>query len=316
MTDPVAVARESIAKGSKSFALASRLLPPRVRDDAVVVYAFCRRADDAVDLAPPTEQIDAIRRLRRELADAYAGRDLADPILRGFRAVARARRIPREYAEELLAGMEMDAAGARYDSLDDLLAYCFRVAGTVGLMMCHVMGVADERALANAAHLGIAMQLTNICRDVMEDWERGRLYLPLELLERHRAAALAARRPGTPFPSWARAPVARAVAELLREADRYYQSGDAGLRALSPRCALAVRTARLVYAAIGDRLAARGHDVVRGRAVVPAPRKLLLAARALAATAAALPRSPPAARIPTRRVVFPRDILPVEGGLP
>lgn len=315
MTDPVAVARESIARGSRSFALASRLLPPRVRDDAVVVYAFCRRADDAVDLAPPDEQPAALRRLRRELDALYDGHAPPDPVLRGFRAVVHARRIPKAYPAELLAGMAMDAAGTRYETLDDLLGYCYRVAGTVGLMMCHVMGLADDRALRNAAHLGIAMQLTNICRDVVEDWERGRLYLPMALLRCH-GFPVGAAAPRPPFPPAARAPVARVVEALLAEADRYYRSGDAGLRALSPRCALAVRTARLVYAAIGDRIAARGHDVTRGRAVVPGIAKLALAGRAVIETAAALPRRPGARRTPARRVAFPRDVLPLEGGPP
>src|SRR5690606_24146896 len=102
----------------------------------------------------------------------------------GFAAIMRERGIPRRYPAELLAGLAMDAAGHRYEDAADLRLYCFRVAGVVGLMMSHVMGLADERALADAARLGIAMQLTNICRDVREDWARGRLYLPRALLER------------------------------------------------------------------------------------------------------------------------------------
>ena len=91
--------------------------------------------------------------------------------------------------------MAMDVADTRYRTFDDLFAYCYRVAGVVGLIMCHVMGVRDDRALVPAVHLGIGMQLTNVCRDVAEDWDRGRLYLPEELLARHGSA----RQPATPL---------------------------------------------------------------------------------------------------------------------
>ncbi len=102
-----------------------------------------------------------------------AGRSQADTTLDAFQQVVFERKIPIEYPSELLAGMAMDAEGVHYETLSDLLRYCYRVAGTVGLMMCHVLGVKDDRALIHAAHLGMAMQLTNVCRDVIEDWERG-----------------------------------------------------------------------------------------------------------------------------------------------
>jgi 15-cis-phytoene synthase len=139
-----------------------------------------------------------------------------------------------------------------------------------------VMGVREDRSLRNAAHLGMAMQLTNICRDVAEDWRRGRLYVPRELL------GLEARpTPGGAVPPALRPGFARALPELLARAEALYRSGDEGLAALSYRSAVAIRTARLVYAEIGRRIAARDHDVTAGRAVVPLRRKLALAARAL-----------------------------------
>src|SRR5690606_15809209 len=144
-------------------------------------------------------------------------------------------------------------------TLRELSRYCYRVAGVVGLMMCNVMGVKDEAALDNAVHLGMAMQLTNICRDVAEDWERGRLYLPADLLADCGAPDLA-RELGGAFPERAVAPVARVLRVLLTHADRLYRSGDRGLAALPWRSALAVRTARRVYAAIGERVAAQHFD--------------------------------------------------------
>jgi phytoene synthase len=318
VSEALVIARQTIARQSKSFALASRVLPAGVRDRAVVLYTWCRRADDAVDLALPENRAHALARLRDELDGVYAQRVQDDVVLDAFRQVVDECRIPRSYPDELLAGMEMDVLAHRYHTIDDLLQYCFRVAGVVGLMMSHVMGVRDERALRNATHLGIAMQLTNICRDVVEDWQLGRLYVPSELLADCGAPGLGARL-GAPFPDEARRPMARAMRALLTEAERYYRSGDAGLSALSWRCAFAVRTARLVYSRIGARVAAQGYDPLAGRAVVPSWRKLLLVARAGASAVAELPRrlgrelkpNTLAPGVPAHCLRFPHDVLPV-----
>jgi phytoene synthase len=289
--EPVALARAVIARHSKSFALAARLLPPRVRDDAVVLYAYCRRVDDAIDCAQPAEQAGALAALRAELDAVYGSRPLRDPLLAAFQRVVRSRAIPRAYAQELLAGMRMDVTGTRYATFDQLLRYCHRAAGSVGLMMCHVMGVRRPRALLHAAHLGIAMQLTNIARDVLEDWDRGRLYLPDELLAAHGAGGLRARL-GAPIPHSALPAVMAAVSVLLDRADAYYRSADVGVRELSLRCGLGVRAARLVYAQIGRVLRARDCDPRSGRAVVSFATKAVLLLRAALRTLLSLPRMP------------------------
>jgi phytoene synthase len=295
MNVAVAESRAIIAHHSKSFALASRLLPAEGRDDASIVYAWCRRADDAVDLVPAADQPHAVARLYDELCGIYDGEAKADPMLARFQAIVRARRIPRAYPAELLAGMDMDAVGTVYGSYATLLSYCFRVAGTVGLMMSHVMGVRQKAALRHAAHLGMAMQLTNICRDVAEDWQRGRLYLPDDLLRAAGAVHLR-RRLGEPqLPDDARAPVARVTRELLQRAEEFYRSGDVGLPYLSWRSAVAVGTARLVYADIGRVILAQGADPLAPRAVVSKARKWMLALRALVSTRA--PRSFAPARL-------------------
>jgi phytoene synthase len=304
----------SIAHHSKSFAMASRLLPPRVRDRAVVVYAWCRRADDAVDLAGPGNEAAALDRLRAELDDVYGNAPLEDPLLSAFRSVARERSIPRTYPLDLLDGMRMDVEGTYYDDMDTLLRYCWCVAGIVGLMMCHVMGVREEGATRNAVHLGIAMQITNICRDVLEDWDRGRLYIPDALLIETGAGGLATRL-GAPFPRDATGPVARATVRLLDVADHYYESGDVGLPALSWRCALSVRTARRVYSEIGNRVRRQECDPRAGRAIVPRSRKLALVAGASAAAFSEIPRRMIAGTAgtsaPQREIHFPTDVLPV-----
>jgi phytoene synthase len=274
------LARRTLAYHSKSFALAGKLLPPDCRDDAAVIYAWCRRCDDAIDLADVRARAPALTRLERELDALLAGRPQRDPTLAAFQEVVRRRSIPERYPRELLEGMRMDVEGRRYATFAELEVYCFRVAGTVGLMMCQVMGVGDPRALRHAAHLGIAMQLTNICRDVAEDWRAGRLYLPRELLADD--GARGALDGGA---------ASRAVAVLLARAEAYYRSGDQGLAALRFRCAVAIRAARLIYSDIGRIIARRRHDVTAGRAFVSLGRKLWLALRGLALEAAARARA-------------------------
>lgn len=308
----ISAARASLARHSKSFALAGKLLPKGCREEAAVVYAWCRRADDLVDDAPPGGAARAAAALRRELDEIYAGTPQEDPVLGAFQRVVQRARIPREYLDELLAGLEMDAAPPPivYPSRETLDLYCYRVAGTVGLMMCHVMGIADERCLRNAAHLGMAMQLTNISRDVAEDWARGRLYVPADLL------GAVATPPTPPLRGPLVEALRRALPQLLARADLLYRSGDAGLPALSFRCAVAIRTARLVYAAIGDALGARGFDVTAGRAVVPARRKVWLLARAAVGVAASRlaavfgrHRRAAALSSPSRVLRYPHDVF-------
>jgi 15-cis-phytoene synthase len=268
------MARQILAHHSKSFSLAGRLLPAWCRDDAAVLYAWCRRCDDAVDLqADPVASARAVQRLRAELDDVAAGTPQTDAVLAGFQDVARRHAIPLRHAHELVDGMAMDIGPVRYRTMDELLVYCYRVAGTVGLMMAHIMKVRDPAVLWRAADLGIAMQLTNICRDVAEDARRGRVYLPEELLD-VRGDADPHRRAAT------------AVKDLLRRADVFYRSGDQGLAWLPLRCALAIRAARLIYADIGRQIARVGFDVRAGRAVVSRGRKLWLVLRAALRTLA------------------------------
>ena len=149
--------RRALARGSQSFALAGKLLPRACRDDAAVIYAYCRRADDLVDEAPSNDRatVLAVVRLRAELDDIVAGRPQNDPGLRAFQEVMHRRAIPRIHVDEFLNGLAMDAANTPvvYQSWADLLLYCYRVAGTVGLMMCKVMGADDPRAARPAAAL-------------------------------------------------------------------------------------------------------------------------------------------------------------------
>jgi len=309
--------RETLAKNSKTFAMAARLLPGASRDRAASLYSYCRLVDDAIDDCPPERQEAALTALQGELQGVYVGEGLDAPVLSAFHAVVETTNLPKRYPDELLAGMAMDVRSQRYHTRDELLLYCHRVAGVVGLMMCHVFGVTRESALPQAAQLGIAMQLTNICRDVAEDFGLGRIYLPRDMLEAagahnvptHPAGAL----PDDPELIRAMASVMRS---LLSEADRYYRSAERGIAALPFRAGLAARAAMYLYRDIGTVIASRDFDPRRGRAVVSTPRKLLIVAKVIGVHLLSLPsywlerlRARSGARLPCVVLSFPDEVL-------
>ena len=301
-----AEARAIIAHHSKSFSLASVLLGPGLRDAAAGLYAYCRRADDAVDLVAPALAASRVDQLRRELDDVYAGRSLSESVLVEFQRLVFERHIPRQYPEALLEGFRLDAEGMSYETRFDLYRYCWCVAGSVGAMMCHVLGVRRESAVRHGAHLGMAMQLTNICRDVAEDWQRGRLYLPKELL-----SGLEYVRASREVPEAYVGVCARAVRQLLSDADVLYRSGDRGLPFLALRSRLAVATARNVYSSIGQHILEQGADVRAGRAYVSGFEKLWHVVRA-GSTALSVATTTPRFRPVTLSTPlrFPEDVLP------
>ena len=260
--------------GSLTFFLASRVLPAGVRADATALYAFCRLADDAIDLGDDYER--ALRQLRTRLNGIYAAEPLPFPVDRALADVVRTHAVPRTLLEALLEGFEWDAGGRQYETLEQLTDYAARVAGTVGAMMALLMGVRAVDAVARACDLGVAMQLTNIARDVGEDASRGRLYLPRVWM----------REEGLDPDAWLQAPVhsaalARVIERVLVAADRLYRQADAGIAALPRGCRPAIRAARLLYAEIGHEVRRRGCDAVASRAVVPARRKAVLLSQAL-----------------------------------
>lgn len=265
--------RDLLRVGSKSFHAASLLLPRRVRDPATALYAFCRLGDDAVDDAEDPSL--GLAEMRARLDAAYRGAPLNHPADRAFAHVVEAHQMPRELPEALLDGFAWDAAGRRYETLEDVHGYAARVAGTVGAMMTLLMGVRRHAALARATDLGTAMQLTNIARDVGEDARNGRLYLPRQWLREADVdpdAFLAAPRlsPG----------VASVTARLLAEAGRLYARAEAGIAMLPRDCRPAIRAAHSIYAEIGAEVVRAGYDSVSRRAVVSSKRKLALLAQA------------------------------------
>ncbi len=267
--------RELIRHGSRSFYAASWLLPVGVRRQAYALYAFCRLSDDAVDV--DGGRPGAVARLQERLARVYDGRPLPIAADRAMADVVATAAIPRALPEALLEGLDWDARGREYEDLPDLYAYATRVAGTVGAMMALLMGVRCPDALSRACDLGIAMQLTNIARDVGEDARAGRLYLPRRWL----------REAGVDPDAWLIAPdpkpaVAAVVQRLLVSADQLYARAESGIAVLPRACRPAIQAARLIYAEIGREVERSRCDSVSGRATVSTRRKLRLLGRALA----------------------------------
>ena len=272
--DDLAACRRMLRTGSRSFHAASYLLPRSVREPATALYAFCRLADDAVDEGGG--DADVLAELRDRIRLAYAGRPRPIAADRAFSAVVRQYAMPVELPEALLEGFLWDAQGRRYETIEDLKGYAARVAGTVGAMMAVVMGARTKDVLARACDLGLAMQLSNIARDVGEDARAGRLYLPMAWL---REAGLApARWLADPVPDQR---LGLVVERLLVEADRLYRRAEAGIARLPLACRPGIHAARRLYAAIGHEVRRQRYDSVSRRAVVSTGRKLGLVGRAL-----------------------------------
>ncbi|RDC74097.1 phytoene/squalene synthase family protein [Rhodovulum sp. 12E13] len=282
--DDLAACEASIRTGSFSFHAASRLMPARYRAPAMALYAFCRLADDSVDLQD--EKTAAVLRLGERLDRAYAGRPENAPEDRAFTAMVEATGLPRALPEALLEGLAWDAMERRYATLSELRAYSARVASTVGAMMAVIMGVRDRHALARACDLGVAMQLTNIARDVGEDARAHRIYLPTEWLEDARIAEVNFLR--EPMPSDA---VRDMVKRLLAEARRLYLRGEAGIPRLPFACRPGIFAARHIYDGIGTEVARAGYDSVSTRAHTSPAQKVgwLMLSGARAVTSAAMP---------------------------
>lgn len=291
--------RAVIETGSLSFHAASKLLPARVRDPALALYAFCRLADDEVDEGQ--DKAHAVLELSARLDEAFAGKPRNAPEDRAFAAIIEEFEMPRALPEALLEGLAWDAQERRYATLSDVRSYSARVASAVGAMMCVLMRVRDSNALARACDLGVAMQLTNIARDVGEDARAGRIYLPLDWLEEAGLSTDALLTSERAAPE-----VRRMVRRLLSEARRLYLRSEAGVPALPLDARTGIYAARHIYAGIGGALVRNKYDSITMRARTTTSQKIgwmvLSAARAAGSTV--LPHSPVLFARPLSEVQF------------
>ena len=264
---------------SRTYYFSTRLFPREVRPHVHALYAFMRYADEIVDNPGVTaldEQLAALEAFEEETLAAVAGERVPNPVLRAYANTVRERGISPETITAFMASMKMDTNVFRYPTYADLEGYTYGSAAVVGLMMCRVVGVEDERADEHACALGVAMQLSNFLRDIREDWNRGRVYLPLEDLKRfsYTEDDLAAGVVDERFAALMRFQIERAR--------RLYAFSDEGMRYIPRGRRYPVVVARELYAAILDRIEARGYDVFTRRAQTSRPGKLLVAARCAA----------------------------------
>jgi phytoene synthase len=256
-----------------SFYYAFLVLPPRKRNAIVAVWDFCRAVDDAVDEAGSREeQQRGLSQWRVELAATYAGAP-ETPQGRGLRPFVAEFGLPRDQFEALIDGVEMDLVYDRYPTFAQLEEYCRRVASAVGLICVEIFGYADQRTRAYAEQLGIALQLTNIIRDVPGDLARGRVYLPVEDLARF----------GVTDEDLRRGVVTPEIRDLLhfecRRARDYYAGAAALLPAVDARSLVAAEIMGAIYFEILRRIERAGYDVFTRRIRVPRPHRFVLALR-------------------------------------
>lgn len=255
------------------------VLPADKRRAIVAVWDFCRAVDDAVDEAPvsvsaadPHSGRSQLARWRDELAACYGSGAPQSP--QGSNLVSFIRRfsLPRDAFETMIDGVAMDLERARYETFDDLREYCRRVASAVGLLCIEIFGYSDPRTRQYALDLGIALQLTNIVRDVGTDLVRGRIYLPLEDLARHgcsendlRAGVVHGR-------------VRNLLAFECDRARQYYEKAERELPRVDRRGMVAARIMAGIYHAILDRIERSGYEVFSGKIRVPRPQRAVIAA--------------------------------------
>ena len=267
-------AQSAIDQGSKSFAAAARLYKPAMRRDVMLLYAWCRHCDDVTDgqefgrgrLNAATAE--TIQQLKADSIAACQGRSPDRFPYLALADVCKRHPLPESVIRDHIQGFERDVAGWRPQTEDDLLEYCYFVAGAVGILMALIMGVRDRATLLRACDLGVAFQLTNIARDVVEDARADRCYLPEDWLTQ---ASLDIAELADPVYVDRVYPL---VCRLVQMAEPYYQSANIGIRALPGRAAWAIATARSVYRDIGLKLLKSGPASIQQRSYTSQSRKV------------------------------------------
>ena len=273
MSQPAAIdMQSSMRKNGRSFWFASRFLSRQTATDANVLYAFCRTMDDLADKSTGPEAVGRLHQVRMDLERGNS----TDPCVAMFLQLARRHHLPLPVADHLIQSFVCDAqTKLRLATERDLIRYCFGVAGTVGLMMSPVLGATNKEARRPAIDLGIAMQMTNIARDVLEDARDGRRYLPGAWLADLPPEAIATELD-------CREAVRLAIDRLLCLADDFYANARDGFAFIPIPNRTAIEVAAAVYREIGVSLRKRNLQWWSGRTTVSMPRKIVLAASVLA----------------------------------
>jgi phytoene synthase len=261
-------ARKITRDFAKTFYLASLFLPEDKKYASYAVYAVCRLSDEAVDNSSGAEREENLRKLEAKMRGAYSGKQSADPLLEAFRLTVTRYKIPQEYFASLIEGMRMDLEIKRYADFPALYEYCYRAAGVVGLIMLKIFGCKDKAAEGYAVKLGVAMQLTNIMRDVKEDLSRGRVYLPQDEMAAFGVdeGLLRAGNAGAGMEALLRFQIERCR--------RIYEESAEGIKLIDGAlCRFVVLCMKEIYAGILDDIERSGYDVFVRRACVSSMKK-------------------------------------------
>lgn len=264
-------ARKLTAYHSKSFYFSARLLPKEQRWATFALYGFCRYCDNLIDIPRQRTEAEILRELQRlteELKVAYNTSESQHPIIRAFIIVAKAFGIPIEYPRDLLKGVAMDIQKARYQTFDELSIFCYRVAAVVGLMMTYILGYKEEDAFAYAEKLGTAMQLTNILRDVKEDKDMGRIYIPQTDLAQFRVIEQDI------FNEKMTPQLAELIKFQVERADQYYTEAMPGIRFLKTESQYAIYSAAKIYRGILRKIEEHDYNPFLSRVFVPSTQKI------------------------------------------
>lgn len=279
-------ARPDMARDT-NFYYSFLVLPAAKRRAIVAVWDFCRAVDDAVDEANgPDAAMKEIARWRRELAAVFDGGVIQTAQGRALGPFVRQFNLPRPAFEALIEGVEMDLGSRRYETFADLYEYCIRVASAVGLICVEIFGCGDARSRQYAIDLGVALQLTNILRDVPEDLRRGRVYIPQEDLRRHRCSEEDLAREAAAAGGGVQSPEVKALLRYQAQRARdYYRRAAEGLPRADARRLAAAEIMGAIYRGILARIEAADYDVFSRVVTIPRPRRALIAASTWAKTA-------------------------------
>jgi 15-cis-phytoene synthase len=268
------LAKALTKKYAGTFYFASHLLPREKRKAAYAIYAICRISDEAVDGPDTNNAPETLLAIRDMINDAYEDKVPPGDVWLAFSDTVTKYSIDRHYFFVLLDGMASDLGKTRYVNFGDLYNYCFKVAGVVGLMMIKILGSGNKKADGFGIDLGIALQLTNILRDIKEDYLRGRIYLPLDEMGRFGVTEDHIRKGivDDNFREFMRFKV--------RQAKQYYENAEMGIRLLSDlRSRVVVQAMKEIYAGILHSIEMAQYDVFSKRATVGTPRKIFIAAK-------------------------------------
>ena len=257
-------------KFAKTFYFASKFLSKEKRNASYSIYAICRISDDSVDNLSSVQRHN-LYNIKKDIDLAYTNQEINNPLLLAFRETTTKYQIPKDYFDELIKGMEMDLVKNRYETFEELYQYCYRVAGIVGLIMLKILGYNNKEAENYAIQLGVAMQLTNILRDIKEDYQRNRIYLPLKDLAEFNVTEGQIKDCHIDFN------FINLMNFQIKRARKYYENASLGIEMIpDSNSRLVILLMKEMYSAILDSIIQNGYNVLKVRTYVPLYKKIII----------------------------------------